>query len=242
MIDTFKINDKKGCKIIAHRGLSYIECENSMPAFVAAGNRPYFGIETDVHVTSDGKYIIIHDDSTGRVAAGRDLPIEETDYDTLRGVMLADKNGKTGRTDLCLPSLDEYLTVCARYGKVAVLELKRHMLPEHISGIVSAVKTSGHLDKTVFISFDLENMIELRRLLPEQKLQFLTGCCDANVIEALKKYRLDIDIYYPSLTKENVDLLHGLGLEVNCWTCDNTDDADRLIDMGVDYITTNCLE
>lgn len=241
-MNTVKINDRKNCRIIAHRGLSHIECENSMPAFVAAGNRSYFGIETDVHVTSDGRYIIIHDDSTGRVAAGRDLPVEETDYDTLRGVMLADKDGKTGRTDLCLPSLDEYLTICARYGKTSVLELKRHMLPEHVAGIVSAVRASGHLDKTVFISFDLDNMIELRRLLPEHKLQFLTGGCDAHVIERLKTYRLDLDIYYPSLTQEIIDELHAEGLEVNCWTCDNTADAERLISMGVDYITTNCLE
>ncbi len=63
-MDTIKIADKNHCRMIAHRGLSYIECENSMPSFVAAANRSYFGIETDVHVTSDGKYVIIHDDST----------------------------------------------------------------------------------------------------------------------------------------------------------------------------------
>jgi glycerophosphoryl diester phosphodiesterase len=40
-MDTVKLINKKNCKMIAHRGLSYIECENSMPAFVAAGNRSY---------------------------------------------------------------------------------------------------------------------------------------------------------------------------------------------------------
>lgn len=241
-MDTVKLNSKGSCHIIAHRGLSGIECENSMPAFVAAGNRSYFGIETDVHVTSDGRYIIIHDDSTGRVAAGHELQVEATDFDTLRRVMLADRDGKTGRTDLRLPSLDEYLTVCSRYEKVSVLELKNHMSPEHVAGIVSAVKASGHLEKTVFISFDLENMIELRRLLPEHKLQWLTGRFDENVFRMLKQYRLDLDIYYPSLTKQTVDKLHDEGIEVNCWTCDNAADAERLICMGVDYITTNILE
>ena len=99
-MDTVKLINKKNCKMIAHRGLSYIECENSMPAFVAAGNRSYYGIETDVHVTADGKFVIIHDDSTGRVAAGRDLSVEGNSFDLLRGVELADKNGLTGRTDL----------------------------------------------------------------------------------------------------------------------------------------------
>ena len=40
--------DKKNVKVIAHRGLSGIETENTNSAFVAAGNRSYFGIETDI--------------------------------------------------------------------------------------------------------------------------------------------------------------------------------------------------
>lgn len=42
-----------GAQMIAHRGVCGIECENTAAAFVAAGNRSYFGIETDVHRTAD---------------------------------------------------------------------------------------------------------------------------------------------------------------------------------------------
>lgn len=59
-MDTIKI-DKNNVKLIAHRGVSGIERENTAAAFVAAGNRSYYGIETDVHVTKDGKFVIIHD-------------------------------------------------------------------------------------------------------------------------------------------------------------------------------------
>ena len=52
-MNTIKI-DKKDAKIIAHRGLSGIETENTNAAFIAAGNRSYYGIETDVHKTLDG--------------------------------------------------------------------------------------------------------------------------------------------------------------------------------------------
>ena len=76
-MDTLKL-DKGSIKMIAHRGLSGIERENTAAAFVAAGNHSYFGIETDVHRTADGKYIIIHDDVTGRVAVDN-YPVEQTD-------------------------------------------------------------------------------------------------------------------------------------------------------------------
>ena len=56
-MNTIKV-DSGNTLMIAHRGLSGIELENTCSAFVAAGNRSYFGIETDVHVTADGQYII----------------------------------------------------------------------------------------------------------------------------------------------------------------------------------------
>ena len=68
-MDTVKISHGN-TKMIAHRGLSGIEQENTNAAFVAAGNRSYYGIETDVHRTADGQYVIIHDDTTARVTNG----------------------------------------------------------------------------------------------------------------------------------------------------------------------------
>ena len=67
-MNTIKLTGK--AKMVAHRGLSGIERENTNPAFVAAGNRSYWGIETDVHKTSDGQFVIIHDETTERISAG----------------------------------------------------------------------------------------------------------------------------------------------------------------------------
>ena len=123
-MDTIKIN-RGNTKMVAHRGVSGLELENTCAAFVAAGNRSYYGVETDVHVTSDGQFIIIHDDNTGRVAA-ESMVVEESGYETLRALQLKQKDG-TMRTDLRLPSLEEYLSICKHYDKVCVLELKNPM-------------------------------------------------------------------------------------------------------------------
>ena len=97
-MNTIKVNAGKTL-MVAHRGMSGIEKENTHAAFVAAGNRSHFGIETDVHVTLDGKFVCIHDDTTGRVAIDN-LKIEESTFDTLRALLLCDKDGAKGRTDL----------------------------------------------------------------------------------------------------------------------------------------------
>ena len=57
-MNTVKFDSKGRIKMVAHRGVSGLERENTCPAFVAAGVKSYYGIETDVHVTADGKYII----------------------------------------------------------------------------------------------------------------------------------------------------------------------------------------
>ncbi len=76
-MDTVKIN-KGNARLIAHRGLSGIEVENTASAFVAAGNRSYYGIETDIHKTGNGEFVVVHDADLMRVA-GSDVAVEDTD-------------------------------------------------------------------------------------------------------------------------------------------------------------------
>ena len=49
-------------------------------------------------------------------------------------------------------------------------------------------------------------------------------------------------LYFTALTKEIVEDLHSKGIVVNCWTVDRLEDAEKLIEMGVDQITSNILE
>lgn len=240
-MDTLHLHDG-GVKMIAHRGLSGLETENTCSAFVAAGNRTYFGIETDVHRTRDGKYIIIHDDRTGRVA-DQDLPVEDTDFSVLRALRLKDRNGDDARGDLILPTLEEYIRVCRRYEKTAVLELKNHMEPDDIANIIETVQGENHLQKTIFISFDLPNLICLRSMSPRQKAQYLIeDRVPDGLIPTLDRYHLDLDIDYTLLTQTLVRQVHAAGHEVNVWTVNSLADARRLTAWGVDYITSNIIE
>ena len=240
MNDTLKLNGNKP-KMIAHRGMSGIELENTCSAFVAAGNRSYFGIETDVHRTADGQFIIIHDDNTKRVA-GDEMIVEKTCYETLRAIRLVDKDGAKGRKDLLMPSLREYIRICKKYEKIAVLELKNHFHPADIDSIIAIIREEEYLENTIFISFDLPNMICIRERLPEQKAQFLISEYTDWLLDTLRKEKLDLDIKYVALTKERVDALHAAGIEVNCWTVDTLEDAQRRTESGVDYITSNIVE
>ncbi|MBQ7699542.1 MAG: hypothetical protein IJT49_04270 [Clostridia bacterium] len=241
MKTTIKINSKN-TKTVAHRGVSALERENTNQAFIAAGNREkYYGIETDVHRTADGKYVCIHDSSTLRVS-GVDLNVEESTLDQLRSIRLFDMDGTTDRADLRIPTLKDYINICHKYGKVSVLELKTPFEEQHVREIVDIIRDLGHLDMTVFISFHRQDLIYLRKYLPDQPAQFLTGEWNDDVKAFVKEYRLDLDICYPPLTKEVFDDIKSTGIKLNIWTVDDKDLGEKLADWGADFITTNILE
>ena len=232
--------EKKNSKVIAHRGLSGIELENSIAAFVAAGNRSYYGIETDVHVTKDGKFVVFHDDKTNRVG-DVDVVIEESTYDELKKVKLGENNG-TLRRDLVIPDLLDYIRICKKYEKVAVLELKNRIELKYIIQIIDIIKKEKYLEKTIFISFSYDNLVDIKTLIPKQEVQFLVKEWNKDYLDMLTKYNMGLDIYYKNVDKKLIDTLKRNGIKVNCWTCDDKKYAQKLESLGVDYITSNILE
>ena len=241
-MNTVRLRKKGEAKLIAHRGLSGIELENTLAAFVAAGNRSYFGIETDVHVTRDGKYVIFHDDTSGRIAQ-KNLCMETSDYSDIRNLLLLERGTDGGYTDMQKPLLlQEYLRIVNRYQKTAIIELKNSMRREDLFRIADICASEYELSRIVFISFCYDNLLMMREKLPGQAMQFLTCEITDEMIDRLKRDRFGVDIAYTSLTREWVNKLHANDIELNCWTCDDPVAAEKLIEWGVDMITTDILE
>ena len=239
-MNTIKFKNKD-TKVIAHRGLSGIETENTNAAFIAAGNRSYYGIETDIHRTADGRFIVNHDNNLMRVA-GEDIDVETSTLSTLQSIVLYDKDGSKDRADLRPCTLENYISICKKYGKHCVLELKSNFTDEETTRFIDIIKGCEYLDDTTFISFDYENLVKIKNILPQQSVQFLFGEFTDGLIEKLVADKMDVDVYYKALNKEIIDVLHDAGLKVNCWTVDEKEIAEQLAKWGVDYITSNILE
>lgn len=232
---------RRNTQVVAHRGLSGLETENTNAAFVAAGNRSYYGIETDIHRTLDGRFVVCHDDSLKRVG-GEGIFVEEVTMDTLLGTVLFDKDGTKNRADLRPTTLENYIAICKKYEKHCVLELKSDFTDGETQKIVEIIRSYDYLDNLTFISFCYENLVKIRRLLPTQSAQFLFSEVTDEIVEKVTRDGLDVDVYYKALTKENIEAFHKAGKAVNCWTVNSAEDAERLAEWGVDYITTNILE
>ena len=160
----------------------------------------------------------------------------------LQNVVLFDKVGTKNREDLRPCTLENYISICKKYDKHCVLELKSDFTDEETARFVDIIKNYGYLENTTFISFNYQNLLKVRSILPEQSAQFLFCEFTEGTIEKLIADKIDVDVYFGALNKQTVDILHDAGLKVNCWTVDKKEDAERLAEWGVDYITSNILE
>ena len=93
-----------------------------------------------------------------------------------------------------------------------------------------------------FISFEYNNLLKVRKILPNQPCQYLFWKLTDEEIEKLVKDKIDADVWCVELTKEQIDNAHKKGLKVNCWTVNEKENGEKFADWGIDYITSNILE
>ncbi len=231
--------DQKDVKIIAHRGLSGLEVENTESAFINAGERSYYGIESDVRKTADGRFVMCHDKTLKRIA-GQDIDVESSTLDYLLSIPLLDKDGEIGNERLT--TLENYISICKQYGKQAVLELKSKFTEEEINNIIAIIVSYDYIDRVTFISFDYNNLRFVKKVLPNQSAMFLSSKITDEKLNDLVRDKIDVALNHVAISRAHVEKFHNAGLKVNCWTVDGQSKAEWLVDTGIDYITTNILE
>ena len=239
-MNTIKI-DKYFKGMVAHRGLSGIETENTLLAFVAAANRSYYGIECDIHPTKDKKYVVSHDDSLYRLGL-LDIYIPSFKYDELLKFSLIDKKTGSLSEKIVLPTLEEYLVICNTYDKVAFIELKETLSIDDIDNVMKIIAKNIRLDRVVIISFEQRYLSHIRKNNPDITLLLLARKYTESIYDFCVKHHIGLDVYYDQIDEQLVENYHLVGLKVAVWTVDDKVVCERLIKKGVDFITTNILE
>ena len=243
-MDTIKVN-KQAAQMIGHAGLAGIVMQNTEESFIYAAKRSYYGIETDIRKTADGNFVCFHDPDL-LASAGLDMKIETSTLAEIQAVTLYDNKGVTTKEKgYRILSLAEYVNICKEYGKRAVIELKTPFSEEDVGRIIEIVDDCGYIESSTFISFYYDNLLSVRKFLPDAKVGFTFKTAGDDVESRFEKIVADgfsVNMSTNVVTKEWVDRFHEAGLQVTCYTIDDRNVAESLAEMGVDYIMTNRLE
>ena len=211
--------------IIAHRGASVAERENTLPAFRQAVAMGADGIELDVRRTADDRLVVHHDP---RLADGR--VISRTDRAALPDHV---------------PELEAALDACV--GAFVNIEIKNDPTEPDFDATewiahrtCAALVRRGASGRWLISSFRFETVARCRTLTPGIRTAWLVASLDAATIE--RTVAAGHDAVHPwvgALEAEQVRAAHAVGLAVNTWTCDDPARVAELIGWGVDGICTN---
>jgi glycerophosphoryl diester phosphodiesterase len=210
--------------VIAHRGASAYEVENSLAAFRTAERLGADGVELDVHTTLDGVAIVHHDATAGshRIAQVR--------LGELRDHKLP--NGEA------IPLLADALSTLGTK-PLAFVEVKT-LPPSHDAKLFEVLDGGPATANYHVHSFDHRIMRRLKQQRPtlpcgllstSYPINPMTQLADANA-SALWQLESMID-------RELIEQAHASGHTVYAWTVDQPQRMQELIELGVDGICTN---
>ncbi|MEN6356851.1 MAG: glycerophosphodiester phosphodiesterase family protein [Armatimonadota bacterium] len=228
-------------QIIAHRGASYTAPENTLASF-ELGWKWADGVELDIQRSKDGKAMVIHDADTNRVS-DKILSIPGTDSATLRTVDVGSYKDKKYAGEK-IPFIEEVLAAQPK-DRILFIEIKcgQDILPL----LCDAIKTSGKQEVVRIIGFDINVITAFKKMMPTVPVYWLDATNKANptydsaaIIKTVKDHGLDgVDLEMTAVDKPLVDAMRSAGLKTYVWTVDDPLDMKRIIDAGVDGITTN---
>lgn len=263
MNNTNKWKEKSKLIIAAHRGDKEHYPENTMPAFVRAIEFGCDAIETDIHQTSDGTLIIMHDHEVDRTTNGTGMICNKT----LAEIRSLDAGIKFSEEfkDTRVPTLDEFLDLCMPHKDLLLnLELKDYPAVEGdriafstVDKVIAAVEKRNMQDRVMINSFSgqileychqkypyypLHGFFPLRLMpgLSRDPYEYLTyACLFSGILENGKSCPSPS----PLCDSSDFEYIKSRGiLPCVCFPKDRTELMQKAVDMGTTMFTTNNLE
>jgi glycerophosphoryl diester phosphodiesterase len=247
----------------AHRGGAALWPENSLLAFrnAIAGGADL--LELDVRLAGDGEVVVIHDARVDRTTDGVGR-VDETPATVLAGLRLRHPDGSL--SDEGVPTLAQVLELAAPTATGLLLEIKDPG-PSAADGgngdqvwtggtlyealpakVIAAVTAAGMADRTAVMAFNPEVLARVRALDPAQRTALLVDECHIAMAQAVAAETVewaramgvtDLGLDWRIADAAVVRAAHAAGLTLGVWTVNDEPTMRRMLDFGVDIITTD---
>lgn len=228
--------------MIAHRGLSGIAPQNSIPAVKKAIEYGYDGCEFDIHTTKDGKWVVIHNDTVDSMTDGEGKVADFT-LEQIRKLRLDSGNGIEQYENLQVPTLEEVLEIIAESEITPVIEIK-NCNTEYLPDVKKLLEKYKLTERAEIISFEREYLEQYKKLDSSAQMMLLTSVITEDDVNWCVENGVDtVNFDYFNLIKciKGFRLAKQKGLRLAVWTVDNTVYKDVMVLFGVQGITTNKL-
>jgi len=218
--------------IIAHRGASGYEPENTLRSFRRALEMGAGWVELDVHTAAGGELIVFHDDRLDRRTDGTGLVADRS---------LAYIRSLDAGEGEKIPLLGEVMDLIS--GRAGInIELKGERTALPVAALLSErIRDGGWNPEWILVSsFNHSELTEFKARRPEIPLGALFGNAPACLDSV--KYQMgcySVHVARNSVTNVTVEEAHRLGMKVFVYTVNRRRDMERMKDLEVDGVFTD---
>ena len=217
---------------IAHRGAKGYEPENTLIAFQKAIDLGCDGIELDVHLSSDGEIIVIHDETIDRTTNGKGF-VNKMNLSALKTFLIDEKQK--------IPTLDEVFELLNH--KIFInIELKSYETADKVVKLIEKfiLEKNCKYENFIISSFDWNALQQVHFLNDEIQIGVLTST-DLDLAFAFAKFikAKTINPYFHLLNEENVAKMQEKGFEIHTWTVNEIQDIEKMKALKVDGIISD---
>ena len=224
--------------IYGHRGAAAEAPENTLPSFKLAKKLGVYGVEMDLHTSSDGELIVMHDETLDRTTNGRGLVHSHT----LEEIKKLDAGFKFGKKwkGTRVSTLREIFEGLGRINYYLEIKQSSKVYPGIEAKILDLVDEFKLKNNVQIISFDFDSLEITRKLDKDVKTGLLYTGKTSWFIKTAKE--LKINFLQPAFNlvyEDDMALARKNGFKVAGWTIDTVDDIKRARELKIDSITSN---
>lgn len=231
---------KKSALVLGHRGAMGLAPENTLSGMRTAVAFRAALLEIDVHLSRDGRLVVMHDETVDRTTNGRGF-IRDLFSREIRkldaGIRFAGKfkNEK-------VPFLEDILDFIK--GKEVRLNIELKNGPVFYPGIerkiAGLIGQYGYHDKVLVSSFDHQALLKIKKIDPSVSIAILYAHNMVGIEAYAQKLRVAaVHPHHYWVSRGLVRAMHRINIAVNTWVVNSTADFLRLSRMGVDAVGTN---
>lgn len=227
--------------LTAHRGVSSVAPQNSLPAYKEAVRLGYYSSECDIRLSKDNQWVLIHNDTLDSqfIQKGQ---ISDFTFDELRSYKYNNGANFWKYDDLKISTLDEFLDVFVGSNTRPQIEIKSKTY-DLLHTVVEAVEKKGLTDTAIIISFDYEQLRRIHEINDKIELWYLIDEITQKTIDDARAIGDNVWLSpcYQQNTEKSIQLAIDAGIGVSFWTVNKVEDAKKLYDMGIRYIESDIL-
>jgi glycerophosphoryl diester phosphodiesterase len=241
-------------QIVGHRGAKGVAPENTLVSFQAALDEGVDMIELDVHLSTDGELVVIHDPRLERTTDGSGLVGDFTLEDLKKLDASAKFEGDAWSGVQRIPTLQEVYDLVQ--GQVEInVEIKTAEDGSRYPGIedkvVALARENDALAYTVVSSFDFPTVQEVLSLEPEMACYAIVSTdyfremglkgkrANDAVADLVAHGFSQVAVNKQYLSKDLMSLLADAGFVVGVWVLNDVDEMWAFMELGVDRVTTD---